>query len=775
MQEPLITGPELVLAAYGMALLILSIFGLNRYILVTLFRKHRRREVGEPLQDSRAPRVTIQLPIYNEYYVAERLIRSACELDYPRHLLEVQVLDDSSDETLSLTRRLVRAYRKSGFDIVHLHRKERTGYKGGALESGFARARGEFVAIFDADFIIPRDFLRRTLPHFTAPDVGMVQTRWSYLNDDYSVLTRITALGLDGHFVVEQAARYWGGLFLNFNGTAGIWRASCIRDAGGWQHDTLTEDLDLSYRAQIAGWRFKYLWDVACPSEIPAEVNGLKAQQFRWTKGSMETARKILIPLWRARLPLWVKTQGTLHLLGNAVYPLFLVVGLLNLPLVLVSNAYDLRLLWPVSAYFLFTLFGTFSFHWTALRAVHPDWERRSAYFPLFLAASIGFGVHNTQAVVEGIVGRKTPFLRTPKFSLIGKRRSWRGKRYRSPGSWSAAGELVLGLYSLVTLWVAVQLEEYGALPFLFLFAFGYLMIAGYSIKHSAAFAGRGGYEPSMNGWGLGDATRHERIQAPAHWAGFVAAASAADRERALASGDRGRRAGRRSFEQVLMLAVVLLFTCESGDHAGGPDAKALAPGGTSHAQTSAKVGAQSRPRREPGVAAIAFPSERPAGFAEVGLVQKDPIRGIVTRDAGGAAGEFWYRPRGDVFDWFVQARGFTPDRAYRLLLNVDGATYAISSMRADSGGDLRGYGSLDVFAERICVSAPELDPTLPLSGVHEIRVWIQDDGASAISARKRDLPTASREGQELPCSGNGDGSYGFRLMEHSLVRFEGR
>nr|MBA2563935.1 glycosyltransferase [Gemmatimonadota bacterium] len=481
-------GAELILVGYGLCLLVLSTFGLNRFILVTLFRKHQRHEIVPPLPDDEAPSVTVQLPIFNELYVAERLIRSACELDYPPGLLQIQVLDDSTDETLELTRELVRAYGCKGFDIVHVHRADRTGFKGGALANGLETATGEFVAVFDADFVIPADFLRRTLPHFDGQRVGMVQARWSYLNDEFSVLTRAAALGLDGHFVVEQSARYWGGLFMNFNGTAGIWRSECIRDAGGWQHDTLTEDLDLSYRAQLRGWRFKYLWDVTCDSEIPAEIHGMKAQQARWTKGSMETARKLLPTLWRSPTPLWLKVQGTLHLFGNIVFPFFVTLALLNLPVVLVARDFDKRLLWPVSAYFLFTLFGTFQYYWTAQKAVGIGWRRRALYFPLFMGASIGMGVSNTQAVIEGLLRRKSAFLRTPKYNLNDRRKVWLEKRYRSPFTWTLAAEVLLGLYTLFTIGVAIQAQEYGGLPFLCLFAFGYLSVSGYSVKHLLQF-----------------------------------------------------------------------------------------------------------------------------------------------------------------------------------------------------------------------------------------------------------------------------------------------
>jgi cellulose synthase/poly-beta-1,6-N-acetylglucosamine synthase-like glycosyltransferase len=720
-------GPELVFVLYGACLLVLSTFGLNRYILVSLFRRRLHHENVEPWPESRLPVVTVQLPIFNELYVAERLIRSACQLDYPRHLLEIQVLDDSTDQTRHLTRRIVREYRRKGMDIVHIHRTDRAGFKGGALGHGLERARGEFVAVFDADFLIPPDFLRDTLPHFTSDEVGMIQTRWTFLNDEYSLLTRAAALGLDGHFVVEQSARYWGGLFMNFNGTAGIWRARAIRDAGGWQHDTLTEDLDLSYRAQLAGWRFKYLWDVTCDSEIPAEIHGMKAQQFRWTKGSMETARKLLPSVWGAELPLWIKIQGTLHLLGNIVFPFFLLLAVLNLPVVLVASRYDLRLLWPFSLYFLFTVFGTFSYYWTAQRATNMNWRRRAVYFPLFLGASIGMGVNNSKAAIEGLLGKKSPFVRTPKYDLIGKFRGWRDKRYRSPVSWSTAVEVLLALYTLATIGVAIRLQEYGGLPFLCLFAFGYSMVAFYSLKHMTW---------SKAPVDLDDGNTRTR-----------------------------RRSGRRRYATrgepattVLPLAAALILLTSCGTESGGDK------------------GVVAMVREKQAALAAAVPLHRPDGFEELELVERDSTWQVVAPEAAGTTGVFWYNPAGTAFDWFLRVEGLQPSRVYRLLLNVDGQTYAIASLLADGRGLLRGYGTLDEFRERICVSKKDFNEPIPLTGTHEIGVWIQDDGTKVTGrGDATGLPTKPvGHSKKLPCAGNGDGSYEIRLTEVGPARFQG-
>jgi len=483
---------QFVLVLYGLALCVLSLVSLNRYVLISLFRSHHDRRFDERTRPASGvwPVVTVQLPIYNEYYVAERLIRSACALDYPRQRLQIQILDDSTDETLALTRALASHYSMQGFDIVHLHRPQRTGFKSGALDYGLKRARGELLAIFDADFVIPADFLRRTVPHFDDPQVGIVQTRWSYLNDDYSLLTRATTLGLDGQFAVEQSARSWGGLFLTFNGTAGVLRASCIEGAGGWQHDTITEDLDLSYRAQLAGWRINYLLDVTCDSEIPADVHGLKAQQFSWTKGTQETARKMLPRLLRSDVSRWQKLKGSLHLLANSTYPFLLVAGILNPLVVYAAHAFQLRIFWPISAYFIFSLFGTCSYYWTAERALYKKPLRRMLYFPIFMALSIGLSINNAQAAIEGWLGRKSPFLRTPKYDITKRGQSWQRKAYRSPVGWSVVGEVTMSCYTLLGIAYAITRREYGALPFLVLFASGYTMLSAYSLQHH--FAGRG-------------------------------------------------------------------------------------------------------------------------------------------------------------------------------------------------------------------------------------------------------------------------------------------
>src|SRR5436190_8625966 len=305
---------------YLSVLIGLSAYGVHRYFIIYLFLKHRKREPIPLGRFEQLPKVTVQLPIFNEIYVVERLLRSVSELDYPRDRLQIQVLDDSTDDTREITANCAAELRQRGFDVELIHRLERTGFKAGALERGLATARGEFVCILDADFVPPTYLLRKTVDFFTDPKVGMIQTRWGHLNRGYSLLTRVQAMFLDGHLVLEQTARSRSGRFFNFNGTAGLWRKSCIEQAGGWQHDTLTEDLDLSYRAQLAGWKFIFLPDVVTPAELPVDMNGFKSQQHRWTKGSIQTCKKLLPKIWRSKLPLLIKFEATAHLTSNYAY-----------------------------------------------------------------------------------------------------------------------------------------------------------------------------------------------------------------------------------------------------------------------------------------------------------------------------------------------------------------------------------------------------------------------------------------------------------------------
>src|SRR6266705_1000767 len=326
-----------LLIPYFAILAVLSVYGLHRYDVIRTYFKHRKKIVTQPVSRfEQLPPVTIQLPLYNERYVVERLIDEVVKMDYPKELLQIQVLDDSTDDTAPFAEALVERYRALGYPIEYHHRSNRQGYKAGALQEGLETASGELVAVFDADFCPPADFLTRTVHHFTDPKVGVVQTRWSYLNRDYNFLTEVEAILLDGHFILEHGARSRAGYFFNFNGTAGILRTSMIADAGGWQHDTLTEDSDLSYRAQLKGWKFVYIPGLECPSELPVEIHGFQVQQFRWAKGLTQCAKKLLPGLLRAKIPFRVKAEAFLHLTPNISYPLMVVVSALMLPVMIV-------------------------------------------------------------------------------------------------------------------------------------------------------------------------------------------------------------------------------------------------------------------------------------------------------------------------------------------------------------------------------------------------------------------------------------------------------
>jgi cellulose synthase/poly-beta-1,6-N-acetylglucosamine synthase-like glycosyltransferase len=435
------------------------------------------------------PMVTIQLPLFNELYVIERLIDSACKIKYPKDKMEIQVLDDSTDETVQIASNLVEKYKAMGFDITYVHRTNREGYKAGALKHALNFAKGEFVAIFDADFIPNEDFLIKTIPHFNNKEIGMVQTRWEHLNENYSFLTRTQALSLDGHFCIEQEVRNKAGFFMNFNGTAGIWRKATIFDAGNWQADTLAEDLDLSYRAQLKGWKFIYLKDVTSPAELPADINSLKTQQFRWTKGGIEAAKKLLPQIFRAKIPIKVKLESFVHLTSNIVFPFIVVVSLLNIPIVIFKNEFpELGKYYNVMSVFVIASISTFLFYMTAQKSVNLDWRKRLLLFPVFLAGSMGLAINNSRAVFEALLNKKTAFVRTPKYKIESNEDKLNKKKYAQRKiSGSAILELSLALYYLIGIGVSAYLVEIAAIPFQLLFFMGFGTIGYMSLKHSLA------------------------------------------------------------------------------------------------------------------------------------------------------------------------------------------------------------------------------------------------------------------------------------------------
>ena len=478
---------EIILFAYIASLTVLFVFGSHGFIMIYYYLKYRDKRIHTAAPVSTYPVVTMQLPVYNELYVVGRLIDSSCAMVYPKDKLEIQVLDDSTDQTVEIVRERVERFSRLGFDIKHVQRSNRVGFKAGALKDGLASARGEYIAIFDADFVPRPDFLLKTIPHLVSdPRVGMVQTRWEHINSDYSLLTRAQAMALDGHFVIEQSVRNKLGFFINFNGTAGVWKRACIEDAGNWHADTLTEDLDLSYRAQLRGWKFTYLNDVTSPAELPSEINALKSQQFRWTKGAIETARKILPRVWRSGLPLRVKTHATFHLTNNLVFPFILVAGVLNVPLVFIKQSGQYDSYFTFMAVFVFAFIASFLFYLFSQKDVYPDWQRRLFLFPIFMAGSMGFAVNNSRAVLEGLFRRRSDFVRTPKYSILHKKDSWLDKKYVpikiSP---TVILEGVLAVYCLFGVLSSLYFLEIAAVPFQLLFFLGFSLVAILSVKHA--------------------------------------------------------------------------------------------------------------------------------------------------------------------------------------------------------------------------------------------------------------------------------------------------
>jgi len=466
---------------YFIVLFVLAIYGLHRYWLVYDYFAYAKNVPPPPAPVVEWPRVTVQLPIFNERYVIERLVEAVARFDYPRELLDVQVLDDSTDETREIARNCVERHAAQGMPISYIHRTNREGFKAGALENGLKTAQGEFVAIFDADFIPEADFLRRTIPYFVdangGEQIGMVQTRWTYLNSDYSLLTNVETILLDGHFVVEHGGRSRRGTFFNFNGTAGVWRRKAIESAGGWEHDTLTEDTDLSYRAQLKGWKFLYLPQIECASELPVDMNGFKAQQARWAKGLMQTAKKILPKVFASDAPWHVKAEAFFHLTANISYPLMVLLSTMLLPAMIVRFYQGwFQMLVIDLPLFLASTCSISSFYLVAQRELRPKtWWRTFLYMPFVMATGIGISVRNAQAVIEALIGKKSEFARTPKYKIEGKKGSFVKKSYRNKVGWMPFAEIVLGIYFALTVVYAITNENYATVPFLLLFVWGYL------------------------------------------------------------------------------------------------------------------------------------------------------------------------------------------------------------------------------------------------------------------------------------------------------------
>ena len=476
---------------YTGALLYITFYCFLQFHLLYCYRKKDIEQyLPESKSDDELPIVTIQLPIFNEMYVVERLIDNIANIEYPKNKLQIQILDDSTDETVKLSQKKVDEYTAKGFDIELVHRVDRTGFKAGALKEGMKTAKGEFIAIFDADFLPKPDFLLETIPHFQNGEIGVVQTRWEHLNEDYSLITKLQALQLNVHFTVEQNGRRRGDYLLQFNGTAGVWRTQTIEEAGGWEADTLTEDLDLSIRAQLKGWKIMYLEDIGSPAELPAEMNGLKSQQYRWMKGGAETARKMLPTVWRSDLPFSTKLHATGHLMASSIFVFVFLIGVFSVPLLFGMSKLG------VDA----KLYTVFLIGWVSIIAIYyvanvstnfkdePFLKRIFKFlflFPLFLALSMGLSLHNTVAVIQGYIGKKSPFVRTPKFNIKTISDSFKKRNYLMKKiSWTTIAEGLLALYFLGGVLAGIQSANYTFLIFHSLLSVGYGTIFFYTIRH---------------------------------------------------------------------------------------------------------------------------------------------------------------------------------------------------------------------------------------------------------------------------------------------------
>ena len=477
---------DIVINAYDLLLCTIALYSFHRLLIIWRFYCHRHRSIQPAYYyaDTDLPNVTVQLPIFNELYVVDRLLKAVSQLNYPLDKLEIQVLDDSTDETRDICRRQVQQLKQQNLNIHHIHRQQRQGFKAGALDYGLTLANGELVAIFDADFVPMPDTLLKMVHHFSDPRVGMVQARWEHLNRNYSTLTELQALMLDGHFVAEQTSRSRTGCFFNFNGTAGIWRIATIFDAGGWRHSTVTEDLDLSYRAQMRDWRCVYLPEIQVPAELPMEMNSFKSQQFRWAKGSSQVARQLLPSILRADLPAYIKWEAFFHLTNNFNYLLMLLLLVLSLPYQLYVT-YD----WRYALFFygplsLSTSFSLISFYLIAQRQPHTNWFSWDLlkHLMLLMGVGIGLSINQSLAICDGLMRSNTDFVRTPKHGVIRTTENWLDKKYRAAKSWVPYGELIMMVYLMLTIAIAFTNHHYLSLPFLILFLAGYVYTFSLSV-----------------------------------------------------------------------------------------------------------------------------------------------------------------------------------------------------------------------------------------------------------------------------------------------------
>jgi len=482
-------GKTIFMSIYTVMLVMVSIYGFHRYALVYLFFRHRRKHPTPKGRFDVLPPVTIQLPMYNERFVARRIIEKTCQLDYPMDKLHIQVLDDSTDETRQIAAEAVRDARLKGFDVEYVHRTNRTGYKAGALANGMKTAKGEFIAIFDADFVPQPDFLLNSIQHFTDPKVCVVQTRWDHLNRNDSLLTRTQAIFLDGHFAIEHVARNRSDRFMSFNGTAGTWRRAAIEDAGGWHHDTLTEDLDLSYRAQLKGWRFVFLPELTSPAELPPEMDAFKAQQFRWTKGGAQTALKMLPKVLLSKAPLKVKVEAYFHLTCFTLHLYMMILVLMLFPAIYlqcvpIENGSMWRGIFDLGVFTLATLSASV-FYIASQVQLFRDWRTVLRFLPMLMALGVGMCVSNTKAILEAFFGKKSEFVRTPKYGSSSRSRLGGVDRTRRPKrQWLPYVEFLFGLYmSACAVFSLISLRAAMTAPFLVIFAFGFFYVSVLSFQ----------------------------------------------------------------------------------------------------------------------------------------------------------------------------------------------------------------------------------------------------------------------------------------------------
>jgi cellulose synthase/poly-beta-1,6-N-acetylglucosamine synthase-like glycosyltransferase len=469
-------GLSFLRAIYVLTSIVLFVYGFNAFVLIFQYLKHRRERVICPPLGC-FPVITVQLPLYNERYVAKRAIDTLVRLDWPRDRLQIQVVDDSTDETRFIVRQCVEKYRHQGVDITHLHRPRRVGFKAGALNEAMQHARGDFVAIFDADFCPPPDLLRRMVPHLVADSsLGFVQVRWGHLNDAFSLVTMAQAIALDGHFAIEHVARERAGWLTNFSGTGGMWRRACIEECGGWDNEILTEDMDLSFRAQLAGWKGLTLCDVSVPGELPVQVAAFEQQQFRWAKGNTHCLLKHRKNIWHAPLPLFARIQAFIHLGNYLAQPLMLIAMLITLPLL----AHGLLGGGPLALLSLATL-GPPSLYILGQWSLYADWPRRLAAVPVLICLGTGMALNSTVAVVEAMLGVKSVFQRTPKFHIEGRSGRWQDCSYVLSSGRLIWGQVVLTLYALLTVYVALEKGNPQSVPFLLLYVvgFGFTSITG--------------------------------------------------------------------------------------------------------------------------------------------------------------------------------------------------------------------------------------------------------------------------------------------------------